>query len=148
MSNQNIIIPEKIHLNEIRFVKDEMKTLDEKFSKRPSYDIIVAHNMMHNLEKQVVKIGLFIELIGEIDSVKIEQGGNYNIDFIFTIDDMKDYYEMIGNSVVFSGSFVSTLLGISYSTARGMLLQKWIGTFLDNVILPVISVPKLLESKR
>jgi hypothetical protein len=147
MSNQATIIPEKIHLNEIRLIKDEL-IIGDILGPKPTFDIVVAHSMVHNLERQAVKIRLFIDVLGQIDNHEINKGGNYELDFTFIIEDMKNHYEVVENAAVFSGLFVATLLGISYSTARGILFHKWAGTILDGIILPVISVPRLLESKR
>ncbi|WP_324692178.1 hypothetical protein [Flavobacterium cheonhonense] len=108
----------------------------------------MAHNMMHNLQREVVKIRLFLDMSGEIEGKTINQGGNYEIDFLFRIDDLKDHYNIVDNKPVFSGVFVSTLLAISFSTMRGMLFMLWNDTVLQQVILPVISPPELLKSTR
>lgn len=146
MANQ--IIPEKIHLNQIHWIVQNTVILEKKLSKNPTYDFKMAHNVMHNLEKKIVKIRLFIDVNGIIKDKAINQGGNYEVDFIFQIDDLKDQYEIIEDKPVFSGLFVSTLLAISYSTLRGMFFEIWKDTVLNGIILPVISVPNLFKSKR
>lgn len=148
MANPNQIIPHKIHLNQIKWVKENTVILKEKLAKNPSYDLVMAHNMMHNLEKEIVKIRLFVDVNGVVEQKAINQGGNYEVDFIFKIDDLKDQYQMIENKPIFNGLFVATLLGISFSTMRGMLFTLWRDTVLEGVIIPVIAVPELLQSKR
>ena len=144
----NQIIPEKIHLNKIRWIKENTVFLNDKLSKNPTYDFVIAHNVMHNLEKQIVKIRLFIDISGMLDEKTINQGGNYEVDFFFQIDDLKDQYQIIEEKPIFNGLFIATLLGISFSTLRGMLFTLWKDTVMESVILPVISVPSLLNSKR
>lgn len=78
----------------------------------------------------------------------INQGGNYEVDFIFQVDNLEEHYQFIEEKPVFNGMLVVTLLGISFSTLRGMLISLWKDTKLHNVIPPVISVPELLKSKR
>ncbi len=148
MANTNQIIPEKIHLNQIKWIKENTVILKDQLAKNPSYDLVMAHNMMHNLEKEIVKIRLFVDMNGVLDGSAINQGGNYEVDFIFKIDDLKDQYQMIDEKPVFNGVFVATLLGISFSTLRGMLFTLWKETVLQGVVLPVIAVPALLQSKR
>ena len=148
MAMTNLIIPENIHLKDIIFIKDEMIILDKKLKLKPEYNFSIAHNTQHNLEKEAVKIRLFIDLFGKIDGKKINQGGTYEVDFYFKIDNMFNHYETIENNAVFDGIFISTLLGICYSTMRGILLQKWENTVLERIILPVISIPKLLNTKK
>ena len=103
---------------------------------------------MHNLEKEIVKIRLFVDMNDAFDGKEINQGGNYEVDFLFQIDDLKNHYQIIEEKRVFNGVFVATLLGICYSTIMGLLFSTWEDTILNGVILPVISVPELLNSKR
>ncbi|WPO77787.1 hypothetical protein [Flavobacterium sp. KACC 22761] len=145
--DENKIVPSKIHLTNIKWEKENTILFKSKLEKNPSYDIIVSHNMMHNLEKEVVKIRLFLDVNVVIDA-PIEQGGSYEVDFFYKIDDLSDHYQISNDKPLFSGIFVSTLLGIAYSTLRGMLFNTWKDTFLSNVILPVIAIPDLLKSKR
>jgi hypothetical protein len=60
--DNNEIVPSKIHLNNIRWEKENTFLVSEKLEKKPTYDINIAHNMMHNLEKEVVKIRLFLDV--------------------------------------------------------------------------------------
>lgn len=141
------IIPSKIHLTNIKNIKENTVLFDGKLDTKPTYDIKVAHNMMHNLEKEIVKIRLFLDINAVIDDKPINQGGNYEIDFFFKIEDLKDHYQINNEKPLFSGLFVTTLLAISYSTLRGMMFTLWKDTYLKSVILPVINVPDLLKSK-
>lgn len=144
----NNVIPEKIHLLQIDWVKQHNVILKNKLAKNPSYNFQMAHNMMHNRERGIVKIRLFLDMSGDIDGKTINQGGNYEIDFLYQIDDLKDHYNIVDDKPIFSGVFVSTLLAISFSTMRGMLFMLWKDTVLQQVILPVISPPELLKSTR
>lgn len=141
------IIPSKIHLTNIKTEKENTILFDGKLDAKPTYDIKVAHNMMHNLEKELVKIRLFLDVNAIVDDKPINQGGNYEIDFFFKIEDLKDHYQINNEKPLFSGLFVSTLLAISYSTLRGMMFTLWKDTYLKSVILPIINVPDLLKSK-
>lgn len=146
MDNSNII-PSKIHLTNIKTEKENTILFDGKLAEKPTYDIKVAHSMMHNLEKELVKIRLFLDVNAVVDNKPINQGGNYEIDFFFKIEDLKDHYQINNEKPLFSGLFVTTLLAISYSTLRGMMFTLWKDTYLKSVILPVINVPDLLKSK-
>ncbi|WP_264537353.1 hypothetical protein [Flavobacterium sp. N1736] len=146
--DDNKIVPSKIHLTSIKWEKQNTILSADKLNKNPFYDIIVSHNIMHNLEKEVVKIRLFLDVIAVTEDKNINQGGNYEVDFIFKIEDLQDQYQISNEKPLFSGIFVSTLLGISYSTLRGMLFTMWKDTYLSSVILPIIATSELLKSKR
>ncbi len=142
------IVPSKIHLTNIKTVKENTVLFNGKLDVKPTYDIQVSHNMMHNLDKELVKIRLYLDVSAEINGKTINQGGNYEIDFFFKIEDLKDHYQINNEKPLFGGVFVCTLLAISYSTLRGMMLNLWRDTYLNSIILPIINVPDLLKSKR
>lgn len=142
------IIPSKIHLTNIKTIKEDTFLLDEKLNVKPTYDIKVAHSMMHNLDKELVKIRLFLDITAVIDTKSINQGGNYEVDFFFKIEDLNNHYQINNEKPLFSGIFVTTLLAISFSTLRGMMFSQWKDTYLQSVILPVINAADLLKSKR
>jgi DNA-dependent RNA polymerase auxiliary subunit epsilon len=144
----NHINPSKIHLMKILTVREDTVQHYEKLDVKPSYNIEVLHSMMHNLEKELVKIRLYLDISAEIQGKTLNQGGNYEVDFIFKVDDLKDHYQFNNEKPLFGGLFVSTLLAISYSTLRGMLFTLWKDTYLSSLILPIINVPDLLKNKR
>lgn len=146
--NNSQIIPSKIHLTNIKIIKEDTFLLDEKLNVIPTYDIKVAHSMMHNLDKELVKIRLFLDVTAVINTKSIEQGGNYEIDFFFKIEDLNNHYQINNEKPLFSGLFVTTLLAISFSTLRGIMFSQWKDTYLQSVILPVINAADLLKSKR
>ncbi|MEC4048851.1 hypothetical protein OX284_005385 [Flavobacterium sp. SUN046] len=142
------IVPSKIHLTNIKTVKENTVLYNGKLDAKPIYDIQVSHSTMHNLDKELVKIRLYLDVSAEINGKTINQGGNYEIDFFFKIEDLKDHYQINNEKPLFGGVFVCTLLAISYSTLRGMMFTLWKDTYLNSLILPIINVPDLLKSKR
>ena len=90
-------------------------------------------------------------LIKGIDLDKKENGisGEFTIDFVFS------YYEfekmIINNSdednkTVISKGFTSTLLGLAYSTSRGIIFTRTLGTPLEGCTIPVINSMNLLDT--
>ena len=49
----NLIIPSKIHLTNIKIAKENTVLFDGKLDVNPIYDIQIAHNMMHNLHNLI-----------------------------------------------------------------------------------------------
>ena len=144
----NKIVPTKIHLTQIKWIKENTVLAKKTNSVALSFDIKVAHNMMHNIDKEVVKIKLFLDVNAELNNKAVNQGGNYELDFLFKVEDLKDHYQITNEKPLFSGLFVCTLLSISYSTLRGMLFNLWQNTAMNAIIIPVIDVTDLLKSKR
>jgi hypothetical protein len=142
------IIPSKIHLSSIKTVLENTVLHEGKFDLTPSYNIQVSHSMMHNLTRELVKIRLYLDVSAELDGKPLPQGGHYEVDFLFKVEDLKDHYQMNNQKPLFGGLFVCTLLAISYSTLRGMMFTLWKDTYLNSLLLPIINVPDLLKNKR
>ena len=139
---ENAIIPDKIKLFHIDVVSTYINdnTIDEDLN----LEFSVAHNTGHNLKDERVKIELFINLLSHK-----EIGVKFHIDFHYNITDLKDHYELDENEIpLFSGQFIATLLGISFSTARGLIFQQLQETNFKGMILPVVSPLKMLASQK
>lgn len=140
------IIPENIHLIAIQRLKEyttnDMKEIAHEL------EFQIQFNMLHNLEKEIVNIRLYL-LLNEINKQnKIKEVGNYEIDFIFKVNGLSEHYQLNNEVPMFAGNFVGTLLAISYSTLRGMLFDILKKTKFENTILPVISIQKLMEQRK
>lgn len=140
------IIPENINLFHLNIV--ESRIADTAHTKDAVYKVSVAHSTMHNLEDERVKISLLIDIKNESEVSNNSANAHFNIDFHFKIIDLKNFYVLQeNNSPLFSGLLIATLLGISFSTARGLIYERLSTTNLSGIILPVVSPSKLLESK-
>ena len=137
------INPEKLHLFHINIIESSIKDLPNK-GKIP-FSINVAHTIMHNLKDERIKIGLLIDL----QTTRAETNNanaHFNIDFHFRIEELKTYFELSEKSEpIFSGALIATLLGVSFSTARGIIYERLSNTNMQGMILPVISPQKMLS---
>lgn len=140
---KNKIIPTKIHPFKIEVIDSYIN--DNTGDKEPNFDFSVAHTVQHNLKDERIKIALFINLLSKTNN---EVGIKFNIDFHYKIDDLEDHYQLNENkSPVFSLLFIATIVGISFSTARGIIFSQLQNTKLNSLILPVIDPVKMLAPK-
>ncbi|WP_372744407.1 hypothetical protein [Lutibacter sp.] len=139
------IIPENIHLFHLNIL--ESNIVDAVQKKDNKFRINVAHTTMHNLVDERVKIGLFIDIIDDSEKNEVVSA-HFKIEFHYKVEDLKSFYKLDeNNEPSFSGLFIATLLGISFSTARGLIYERLSKTNLRGIILPVVSPNKMLSSK-
>lgn len=142
MEKQPTIVAEHIHLTKIETLKEEID-FEALKNKEPEVSGF-AHKMYHNLNDERVKIELEIVL-------KDSNKNDYHyclmrLAYHFKIEKLNKFYQKNENDLpVFDGDFVATLLGISLSTARGILFEKLSRNGINNIILPVVSAQKLLK---
>lgn len=139
------INPEKLHLFHINIIESSIKDLPNK-GKVP-FSINVAHKTMHNLKDERVKIGLLIDLQTNSSETN-NANAHFNIDFHFQIEELKNYFELNEkNEPIFAGLLIATLLGVSFSTARGVIYERLSNTNMQGIILPVVSPQKMLSQQ-
>lgn len=153
----NRIKTDKIHLFSINVFKSNLNTTDEYLdSPAEPEDIKVGYSQESgfNLDDKVVRIRLDIQLEG-FDEKENELGlkGEYGIEFFFRVDNFEEFLEDDEEELsengdedqkLISAVLGGTLMGIIYSTARGIILERTQGTYFNGVILPVINPKDLL----
>ena len=100
---------------------------------------------MHNLKDERIKITLLLNLSD--DKNKKGNEVNFEIEFPYSIKDLENFYELENDQPAFTANLIATILGISFSTARGILYERLANTNFQGVILPVISPIKMLSTK-
>lgn len=149
--NKLKVIPEKIHLAGIRILKSHFE-VDPSAVDSPEIIEKIKTGLKSesgfNLEDNYQSFRLFVKIQGyNKKEEKISVRGEYHIDFHFFIDNLKDFITEEADSDQFSvaSELGATIAGISYSTSRGIILDRTQTTDFNGVILPVINPHKLLK---
>jgi hypothetical protein len=103
-------------------------------------EVGVAHKLMFNLDKKLVKLTLKIV----VNASSGKEVANSMYDFVFEIANLHEFHLLESDKVVFQSTLISVLAGLGYSTLRGILLQYWQNR---NFILPVIEPKKILAER-
>lgn len=142
MVNEVKIIPEELHLFHVDIIESEI--IDSGEQKTGEFNLGLAHTIMHNLKDQRIKIGLHIKLNPK--NVGAKEKAHFIIDFHFQIMNLTNFYKLNEeNRPVFSGLLIASLLGLSFSTARGIIFERLSNTSLQGIILPVIDPKSMLQ---
>lgn len=138
-----IVVPEKIHLVTMNIFKANLETTDDYLEnphKDASFKFGFTRNIAHNLEQGRSRFRLFFSLEAQDQEEKpLGARIEYGIEFHFLVDNFQDFIRSSKKEEVeIDASLAATLLGMAYSTARGIVFERTRGTFFDGVILPVI----------
>lgn len=135
-----MVDPNLIHLLDITPQQDFLQVTEAIAHENPLMK--VAQKVQHDLEQQLVKVTLQITL-----STDAELKASFLYDFVYKVDNLSEY--IVGNEekTVFTAQFVGTLLGISYSTMRGIFYQKFKELNVSEILLPVINPNDLLQMR-
>ncbi|PSR11778.1 MAG: hypothetical protein C7N36_14795 [Bacteroidetes bacterium] len=143
------VIPEQIHLTSINIIKAHLETSDaflENPVKAYGFQFGLAHKMAHNMTDNRSRCRLYFTLKAHDESENpIGIDLEYGIEFHFVVENLSDFILPKENdSFQMDAAIAATLLGMAYSTARGIVYERTRGTFLDGVLLPVIDPVKAL----
>lgn len=144
----NKIVPELISIFFVKVYKSNHSTSIEYLDKpiQPTtFKVQVAQNMAWNEDEKNIRIRLELRLEG-VDNTDKEIGLNaeYGIEFQVHVDNLEQFIEDENGVKKINGQMAATIMGIVYSTARGIIVERTQATYFNGVILPVIDPKKLL----
>lgn len=123
----------------------EQKLDVKAFNEEKQHQLNVGHKLAHNLKDERIKL----EFVFSFNNQAEESLLFFKIDFHFHISQLTNFYELKDeNHPVFSGHFVATLIGICFSTARGIILEKLNNAGIKNILLPIVSPQEMLSQKK
>ncbi|MGB5931340.1 MAG: hypothetical protein WBH03_24380 [Cyclobacteriaceae bacterium] len=146
------IDPEKIILSGLRIIKASFEINADHMDDQQVIDNInigLKSESAFNFEEKNHRFRLFFKVTGrEGEESKMVCEADYGIEFHYHIENLEDFLikddEMPGCYSV-DGALGATIAGISYSTSRGIILERTQTTDFRGVILPVIDPGKLLQ---
>lgn len=147
------IQPELIHLTDIQILSANFET-SEDFREHPvrPHEVYFGFGkeLAHNLDHGRTRIRLGVTMEGrDAQESPIGITCRYDLEFHFTVDNFQEFvHKDAQDKTMIEAVLGATLLGIAFSTARGIIYERTRGTFLDGVILPVIDPQKLLMEER
>jgi hypothetical protein len=85
--------------------------------------------------------------VAKNDSSSLDIMSKYDIVFLFSVKNLPELAVLDDTGLIsIDDEMLSSLLNITYSTSRGILYSRYLGSVLDGVILPVISTADLFKS--
>lgn len=70
----------------------------------------------------------------------------FKFEFYYKVHDLEDHYEVREGVHILSAQVAIPLVGVSISTARGIIFEKLHNTNWKNVFIPIVSPKKVLEN--
>jgi len=142
--------------SEIYIKLSNVKTEEVTF-KEPKQEFIASFDEAHlnigiglklsnNIEQELISIGLhfFYEYNDEVNPEI--QLLNYKGTFDFKIGNLKDNVQVTNDNIEVPDNILITLLTIAISSARGIIIAKTAGAFINKYYLPILNPEEILEN--
>jgi hypothetical protein len=108
----------------------------------------VGFEKFFNIKQELILVNFHVDISCLDDSEKeLNLKGKFTTRFIFQINGLSDYIEKNNESKINSvdQQLEISFLNLVYSTSRGIIYTRCLGTVLGPVILPVLSSQELLK---
>lgn len=148
---KQLVDPDKIILFSIRILKAHFEVNEEVLDQPKEtlkFDLGLKSETAFNLEEKNLRFRVYISIEGaDKDDKPNGIRGEYDIEFHYHIENLDEFVIKGDKSeeIFFRDDLGGTIAGISYSTARGIILDRTQATDLNGIILPVINPYNLLE---
>jgi hypothetical protein len=140
--------PAQISIIDIRFIKGQIEA-PESFSADAvtEYKIENTLQLYFNPADKLAKTEFIINIeTVSNNSSNSEAKGYFHLIFIFRIENLEELAKLNKNNLVETEpTLTSSLASLTYSTSRGLLINKVTDTPLHKLILPVIDPNSLLR---
>ena len=110
-----------------------MITPDKEVEAKTQYKLDINIEHRFNIEYNRIFVIVSIDIIDENNDAKLS---SFKISCVYNIKDLNEFVN--DNKLSLPDEMITTLNSISLSTCRGILFSSLKGTFLHNVILPII----------
>ncbi len=154
MSSERKIDPEKIKVVSITTLKGNIESSEDI-----DQNLIAGHHFNfeigtgYDVEQKLVGIKLVVKIdaIDENENI-LPVKGSYTHDVIMKVENLEDFIDqnkektpLEKDELRIDGLLGATLVGIAFSTIRGIIYIRTQGTSLGTVILPVVDPHKLIS---
>jgi len=145
----NLFKPELIQFGSYKLLKLNIEDIQE--AENPDEEVqFVTDNKLElsfNTDKKLIKTRLDISItrLASLDDLVVAKAA-IAVEYVFVIQNFEELHHIDENGVLqIDQNLTDSIKSITYSTTRGLLMDKFRDTSLDGVILPVIDPRKDLQ---
>jgi hypothetical protein len=144
------IDPTKIRIESINIAKAAIDAT-EAYIANPvvpaSTKLSFTSEQQFDFDAKRMQARIRVDMIGEDESSNpLGLSGYYDMYFHFSIANMEEHVSGSGKTQQVNAQLGATIMGIAYSTMRGVVLERTAGTFFQGTILPVLDPRAFLNA--
>lgn len=148
MNEKAIIDPNKIHLETVRVISGSVNS-DPNVDQSQIVEFKTSFEVSQGVAPETNSVRFIfhakLDAITE-NSVVLAVNAEYTIEYVFVVENLVDFFEKKDNIVLLDMGMAAVLMGIVYSTTRGIILTRTQGTLMDGVLLPVLNPRDLIKN--
>jgi hypothetical protein len=144
--NTPVFDPSTIKLEDIKIIQVKIDNPNSVSSLPESDELDIKFELMPGYNPEIKRLRMIFR--SDTSSKKLpEIKASFEAHYFFTVENVEQWVTPMNDntSIDINDLLMASLVNITYSTSRGIIYARSLGTLLDKLILPVMSTPKLLE---
>ena len=145
----NPVDPKQISILQINVLKSSIESpteLQKNDEKMAGYTMSLGNEVNYDLDSKMVRIRLFLSFEGvSNDDEKSGLKGDFNIEYHFLVENLDANIKKEGESLKMNKTLIATLMGMAYSTSRGIVLERTANTMFKGLVIPIIDPNEALD---
>lgn len=150
MSTKSKYDVDLIHLESVTIVNASINNESGQISFDKSHLLKIDHEITTSANIKLKKIKLSFSCDISAHEKKERPLGltaKFNIAYVFNVENLNELTDVTENKALdVDWDLIAGLSNIVYSTSRGIIYTRCLGTILGNVILPVVSTNRLMST--
>ncbi|GAE63571.1 hypothetical protein H3Z85_07975 [Chryseobacterium indologenes] len=142
LKEKKVFDPQKAELYEINIESNVQITHAFELGK---CEMQVGFNTSVEYSDEANDLRILLDIILERNDDN-DDFAEFNFEFYYKIQDLKDYHEVKKEIHILSAQVAVPLVGVSISTARGIIFERLHNTYWKNVLIPIVSPKVVLEN--
>lgn len=145
------IDPTKIHIRRIKVFKSDIDTTPEYLDdpkKFDEYEFRVGKEVAFNTDAGAARYRLFLKIDAQdADEKSLGLTAEFGIEYHFEIENFDENIRTDNGEAQINFQLATVLLAIAYSTSRGIILERMLGTYFEGLVIPVVDPGKVMRGE-
>lgn len=140
--------PELLHIVSWNLLELSVTEDPEETGDQFNYNLSNKADFAFNTEEKLVRVELEIEItkVSEEDR-KSSASARVKVEYVYLVENLEELHKIDDNdTLIVDNGLIANLSGISFSTTRGLILQRFRDTSFEGFILPIVSVADEIET--
>lgn len=150
MTKDRKIEPEKISIQALQTIKGSIES-PANLSFATNGEHSFEFDLQYAVSPGEKNVGIIIEAIIKgiwPSQPSIQVKASFTHELVFKVENLDDFIDIVeGSAPIVDKLMMGTLIGIAYSTIRGIIYTRTQGTALKGAILPVVDPKKFISQQ-
>jgi len=151
MASQNNFNARVLRLDDITILNAQIANKVEHGilpKKQAQFSLAHKFEIATNMDSKGLRVvhSVEIEMIDKGKPREVVNTGTFEIGYYFKLDNFKDVFDIEPDFI--QDNITIPLINVSYSTSRGIIFTRCLGTVMENLIMPILNPSDVMQMEK